>query len=268
MTFSKMKSRFLRSRASSSGPSVSSEGGTLPSTIGSQVSSVTENQTPFSASASDMSEKIPSFTEPWPTTQRTPLSTSTSDLSEKIAYPSEPLPTPRRAPVSASISDMSENIASSGEPWRTPQRTTVSPPRQSPQPSPPSSNAFSQSSYTPFLPVAPTCNQCGHQTRRGQVALNNHDSGNAGRPCYNCTRCGHLVCFDDDRGVDEHTPRCNCGRSSRRLITKKDVNDRRRIFYKCASGSCKFYEFERNGDGSLLFVGDNVMNFLVHLRVI
>lgn len=209
MAFSKMRSRFSRSRESSSSADLLSHNGdTLSSTTG--------GQRRFSTSPSDMSEKILSSTEPWPTPRRTPVST----LFESSL------------------------------------------------PSPPTPRSSSQSHYSPPESVAPACTRCGHLCTR-HITRSSNRNGNAGRPYYKCSPCDKFVRFDDDRGLDkgnQGNPHCDCGRSSRRQLTSREKG--RRIFYACASGSCDFFEWYRNEDGSEWSVAENVADALGRLRVI
>jgi len=93
----------------------------------------------------------------------------------------------------------------------------------------------------PYFTGAPKCRSCGKAAILQVTSTENNKYGNAGRPYYSCTTegCEALYTFDDDRGVLDENPACECGRPSRRVIRsrKSDVVG---FKFQCATGACPF----------------------------
>lgn len=75
-----------------------------------------------------------------------------------------------------------------------------------------------------------------------------------------------FICFVDDRGDSEGNPECDCGVSSRRQLSSPQKG--RKIFYKCKSGACDFFQFHQRADGTEWSVDDDVAKALAELKVV
>lgn len=194
-------------------------------------------RSPFSSS-SDTKSKTSFF-------RRSSSSTTTSTLSEGTA---SARPTPRPAPRVDPDSFEKISVASD-----------YSPPRSkysSPQP---------PSTPTPAVVAAPRCRVCSKPCTL-LVTRSSNRNGNAGRPYYKCIEDDVFACFADTRGDAENNPACHCGVSSRRQLSSAAKG--RKIFYKCRSGTCDFFQFHQRADGSEWGVDEDVANALAELRVV
>lgn len=109
------------------------------------------------------------------------------------------------------------------------------------------------------LPKIPRCRECEYTpTGRNYVTMKN-PNGNAGRPYYICIRCKAdrkpevsqfeigWITWDDDLGIHEKNPYCDCA-----LLSRQDRAGKRSLypgigFWTCASGACGYLSFRIDG---------------------
>ncbi|KAI0852912.1 hypothetical protein F5Y00DRAFT_156590 [Daldinia vernicosa] len=66
---------------------------------------------------------------------------------------------------------------------------------------------------------------------------------NPDRYYFVCAQCGEFICWADDEGIYEGNPRCHCEYLSREIMTNENAVTPRKLFYKCATGACRFTKF-------------------------
>ena len=109
----------------------------------------------------------------------------------------------------------------------------------------------------PFFTGPPVCPRCGQNTSRAitnPLSTPERDIGNSGRPYYKCATEGcekAFFCFDDDRGILDTNPPCQCGRPSRRRIARKAPWDSSYLQMQCAMGTCDYSVPERDEYGGM-----------------
>jgi hypothetical protein len=103
------------------------------------------------------------------------------------------------------------------------------------------------------LPGAPFCLKCSNPTQRRRTRYTN-PHGNAGRYYYICKTCKNDAApqdqmnvgwstWDDNIGVDDGNPHCNCGHPGRLDY----MNGSGRGFWTCATGGCRYYSSRLDG---------------------
>lgn len=74
-------------------------------------------------------------------------------------------------------------------------------------------------------------------------------NGNAGRPYYMCDEHQRWLCWADERGLHPLNPPCDCGAPSRQdRIGVFNLRAPKMGFWTCASGACRFYSEDRDGE--------------------
>ncbi|KAI1391475.1 uncharacterized protein F4822DRAFT_396843 [Hypoxylon trugodes] len=112
----------------------------------------------------------------------------------------------------------------------------------------------------------PTCMVCDGPGIR-EITRKSNRNGNAGRFYYKCQDCNRFINFDDDRGWNPQNPICCCGIPSRRQITgRKKVPGK--LHFVCRFGSCDFFGWERNAEGSQMVVPETLIGGLAGLKII
>ena len=100
---------------------------------------------------------------------------------------------------------------------------------------------------TPQFPLAtpPRCRDCRAEAGDRRITLADNENGNGARPFYTCPQ-SHWITWDDDRGIDANNPPCRCkpGSPSRRDHVGKRKPNAGDEFWKCATGTCWFYEWD------------------------
>jgi hypothetical protein len=103
------------------------------------------------------------------------------------------------------------------------------------------------------LPGAPFCLKCSNPTQRTRTGDQN-PNGNAGRYYYICRTCKTDAApedqmkvgwstWDDNIGVHDGNPHCNCGHPSR----LDRMNRSGQGFWTCATGGCSYYSSRLDG---------------------
>jgi hypothetical protein len=115
--------------------------------------------------------------------------------------------------------------------------------------------------------TTPQCIKCGRITSR-TITKQQNQNGNALRPFYKCYPCNKFHCFDDLRGNDPANPPCYCGVSSKRQASGVNTGLLRRLHYVCRLGTCNYYKAERDFDGNVQCVDDEVVDQLALLRLL
>jgi len=107
----------------------------------------------------------------------------------------------------------------------------------------------------------PLCPRCNYEPKFRNKASANNPNGNANRPYYICVRCKNdrnrtvsktdhergWITWDDDRGVRPGNPDCDCAVASRQERTGRYSTCPGRGFWTCATGSCAYFSFRRDG---------------------
>lgn len=102
-------------------------------------------------------------------------------------------------------------------------------------------------------PTAPVCRHCNRRSTSLPVRPSN-PNGNAGRPFYRCNSIGcqqlegnGFIAWDDNIGVHENNPRCDCGILSRldRAGIYSPIAGQR--FWRCADGTCRYRSYVLSG---------------------
>ncbi|OJJ68291.1 hypothetical protein ASPBRDRAFT_322738 [Aspergillus brasiliensis CBS 101740] len=113
----------------------------------------------------------------------------------------------------------------------------------------------------PQFPCTPVCRRCGwipRDHRPHHVATNRN--GNLGRPYYACPNCTsqtysyspHVrdrgwITWDDERGIRDSNPLCDCGVVSRQDRAGAGTTMSGLGFWTCATGRCGYFSRYRNG---------------------
>lgn len=124
---------------------------------------------------------------------------------------------------------------------------------------------------------APLCRKCGEVCSR-IIARSDSKSGNAGRPWYGCAFCGKrgvvFRCWDDEIGISQHRPRCDCTVPTvarynvKKAKTCSCMHDQtcrcckgmEMRFWRCAVGGCRYYSKDT---GELRWMNEKVMRSAV-----
>lgn len=111
----------------------------------------------------------------------------------------------------------------------------------------------------PEFPLShPLCCRCGWEPRYRDTAKPANQNGNGGRPYYKCIRCNYRsqgkqyhsrgwITWDDDRGICDSNPLCDCGVVSRQDRAGVESGMFGWGFWTCATGSCGYFSKYRNG---------------------
>lgn len=117
-------------------------------------------------------------------------------------------------------------------------------------------------SITPWsfpLHNTPACRFCNWIPKYRSTVKPDNPNGNLGRPYYICIRCkskdrrapwvheAGWITWDDDRGMHESNPQCDCGWVSRQDRAGVDSSRPGMGFWTCATGACGYYSKFING---------------------
>ncbi|KAI1506281.1 hypothetical protein F5X99DRAFT_129330 [Biscogniauxia marginata] len=82
----------------------------------------------------------------------------------------------------------------------------------------------------------PRCHCCGQVGKYFITRLSDRNR-NPGRPYHKCQSCDKFLVFCDQRSNDPTNPKCHCGCSSKRQVTRRSKPVSGRLHYVCRLGT-------------------------------